>query len=64
MLAKGYNVKRKDEFHLDTYEARIIDMPFTEGSIGCHVFLWLDAQSLSIEERHFILPLVIRTFIM
>ena len=28
------------------------------------MFLWLDAQSLSIEELHFILPLVIRTFIM
>ena len=28
------------------------------------MFLWLDAQSLSIEELRFILPLVIRTFIM
>ena len=64
VLAKGQNVKRKGGFHLDTYKTRIKDRPFAEGSRGCHVFLWLDAQSLSIEELHFILPLVIRTFIM
>ena len=27
-------------------------------------FLWLDAQNLNVKERHFILPLVIGTFIM
>ena len=56
--------KRKGGSHLDTYKARIKDRPFAEGSRGCHVFLWLDAQSLSIEELRFILPLGIRTFIM
>ena len=39
-------------------------MPFAEGSRGCHVFLWWDAQNLNTKERHFILPLVIWTFIM
>ena len=58
------SVKIKGGFHLDTYKTRIKDRPFAEGSRGCHVFLWLDAQSLSIEELRFILPLVIRTFIM
>ena len=38
--------------------------PFAEGSRGCHVLLWLDAQNLNAKECHFILPLVIRTFIM
>ena len=56
-------MKRKGEFHFDSCKARIIDRPFAEGSRGCHVFLWLDAQSLSIEELRFRLPLVIRTFI-
>ena len=28
------------------------------------MLLWLDAQNLNAKERHFILPLVIRTFIM
>ena len=40
------------------------DRPFTEGSRGCHVLLGLDAQNLNAKERHFILPLVIWTFIM
>ena len=40
------------------------DRPFAEGSRGCHVLLWLDAQNLNAKERHFILPLVIWTFIM
>ena len=34
------------------------------GSRGCHALLWLDAQNLNAKERHFILPLVIKTFIM
>ena len=38
--------------------------PFAEGSRGCHVLLWLDAQYLNAKECHFILPLVIWTFIM
>ena len=28
------------------------------------MLLWLDAQNLNAKERHFILPLVIKTFIM
>ena len=40
------------------------DRPFAEGSRGCHVLLWLDARNLNAKERHFILPLVIWTFIM
>ena len=39
-------------------------MPFAEGNRGCHALLWLDAQNLNAKERHFILPLVIWTFIM
>ena len=39
-------------------------MPFAEGSRGCHALLWLDAKNLNAKERHFILPLVIKTFIM
>ena len=39
-------------------------MPFAEGSRGCHAILWLDAQNLNAKERHFILPLMIWTFIM
>ena len=38
--------------------------PFAEESRGCHALLWLDAQNLNAKERHFILPLVIWTFIM
>ena len=34
------------------------------GSRGCHALLWLDAQNLNAKERHFILPLVIKKFIM
>ena len=45
------------------YKTRIKDRPFVEGSRGCHVLLWLDAQNLNAKERHFILPLVIWTFI-
>ena len=43
---------------------KVKDRPFAEGSRGCHALLWLDAQNLSAKERHFILPLVIGTFIM
>ena len=43
---------------------KIKDRPFAEGSICCHALLWLDAQNLNAKERHFILPLVIGTFIM
>ena len=39
-------------------------MPFAEGSRDCHVLLRLDAQNLNAKERHFILPLMIETFIM
>ena len=50
VLAKGYNVKTKGEDHLDScimYKARMKDRPFAEGSRGCHVLLWLDAQNLN-----------------
>ena len=43
---------------------KVKDRPFAEGSRGCHALLWLDAQNLNAKECHFILPLVIRTFIM
>ena len=46
------------------YKTRIKDRPFAEGSRGCHVLLWLDAQNLNEKEHHFILPLMIWTFIM
>ena len=46
------------------YKTRIKDRPFAEGSRGCHVLLWLDARNLNAKQRHFILPLVIGTFIM
>ena len=42
----------------------IKDRPFAEGSRGCHALLWLDAQNLNAKEHHFILPLVMWTFIM
>ena len=43
---------------------KVKDRPFAEGSRGCHALLRLDAQNLNAKERHFILPLVIWTFIM
>ena len=46
------------------YKTRIKDRPFAEGSRGCHVLVLLDARNLNAKERHFILPLVIWTFIM
>ena len=46
------------------WEIKVEDRPFAEGSRGCHVILVLDAQNLNAKERHFILPLVIETFIM
>ena len=60
-------LKRKGEDHHDScirYKTTVEDRPFVEGSIGCHVLLWLDARNLNAKERHFILPLVIWTFIM
>ena len=42
---------------------KVKDRPFAEGSRGCHALLWLDAQNLNAKECHFILPLVIWTFI-
>ena len=46
------------------YKIRIKDTPFAEGSRGCHVLLWLDAQNPNAKERNFILLLVIKKFIM
>src|SRR3990170_5859957 len=43
---------------------KVKDRPFAEGSRGCHALLWLEAQNLNAKECHFILPLVIKTFIM
>ena len=60
-------MKRKGEDHHDScmkYKTRIKDRTFVEGSRGCHVLLWLDAQNLNAKECHFILSLVIWTFIM
>ena len=45
-------------------EGKTKDRSFAEGSRGCHVLLWLDAQNPNAKERHFILPLVIKNFIM
>ena len=67
MLAKGKSVKGKGDDHHDScirYKTKIKDRPFAEGSRGCLVLLWLDAQNLNAKERHFILPLVIENFIM
>ena len=46
------------------YKTRIKDRPFAEGSRGCHALSGLGAQNLNAKEHHFILPLVIGTFIM
>ena len=43
---------------------KVKDRPFAEGSRGCHALSWLDAGNLNAKERHFILPLVMWTFIM
>ena len=66
VLAKGKSVKRKGDEHHDSCirVEKVKDRPFAEGSRGCHALLWLDAQNLNAKERHFILPLVIKTFIM
>ena len=68
MPAKGKRVKMKGDDHHDSCirveDKKIKDRPFAEGSRGCHALLWLDAQNLNAKERHFILPLVIKTFIM
>ena len=67
MLAKGKGVKRKGDDHHDScirVEDKSKNRPFAERSWGCHALLWLAAQNLNAKERHFILPLVIGTFIM
>ena len=46
------------------YKTKVKDRTFAEGGRGCHVLLWLDGQNLNAKEHHFILPLVIETFIM
>ena len=43
---------------------KLEDRLFVEGSRGCHALLWSDAQNINAKERHFILTLVIGTFIM
>ena len=43
---------------------KVKDRPFAEGSRGLSCSLWLDARNFNAKERHFILPLVIWTFIM
>ena len=55
--------KNFDSLHTTKY-IKVKDRPFAEGSRGCYALLWLDAQNLNAKERHFILPLVIWTFIM
>ena len=67
MLAKGKSIKRKGEDHHDSYvrwEIKEKDRPFTERRRGCHALLWFDARNLNAKEGHFILPLVMWTFIM
>ena len=56
-------IKRNREKNFDSC-IKVKDRPFVEGSRGCHALLWLDAQNLNAKERHFILSLVIKTFIM
>ena len=66
-LPKDKMKKWKGEDHLDSsikQKHKIKDSPFVEGSRGCHALLWLDSQNFNAKERHFILPLVIWTFIM
>ena len=43
---------------------KVKDRPFAEGSRGCHALSRFDALNLNAKEHHFILPLVIWTFIM
>ena len=68
MFAIRKSVKRKGEDHHDSCirvgDKSKKDRPFAEGSRGCHVLLWLDAQNFNAKERHFTLPLVIKNFIM
>ena len=68
MLTKEKNKKGIEENTIDSCiknkYIKVKDRPFAEGSRGCHALLWLDAQNLNVKERHFILPLVIWTFIM
>ena len=47
-----------------TLYIKVKDRPFAEGSRGCHALICLYAQPLSAKERHFVLPLVMSTFIM
>ena len=59
--------KKEGEDHHDSFavsEIKVKDRPFAEGSRGCHALLWLDAQNPNVKDHHFILPLVIWTFIM
>ena len=43
---------------------KLKDRPFPEGSRGCHALICLYAQYLSARERHVVLPLKMKTFIM
>ena len=59
--------RNREKYFGSLHESKYIkvkDRPFAEGSRGCHALICLYAQSLSAKEHHFILPLMIATFIM
>ena len=47
--------KNFDSLHKSKY-IKVKDMPFAEGSRGCHSLIYLYAQPLSAKERHVISP--------
>ena len=63
MLAKREKIKGIERKTL-TLCIKVKDMPFAEGSRGCHALICLYAQSLSARECRVVLPLKMTTFIM
>ena len=55
--------KKFDSLHKSKY-IKLEDRPFAEGRWGCHALICFYAQSLSARERHALLPLKMKTFIM
>ena len=67
MLAKGKSVKRKGEDHHDScirVEDKSKRYAIRRGKQRLSCTFRVDARNLNAKERHFILPLVIKTFIM
>ena len=67
MLAKEKNKKEHGRILWLLHKSKhmkVKDRPFAEGSRGCHALFVLYAQSLNAKECHFILPLMMATFIM